>query len=127
MNVPSFTALGFAIVGAIVFNVSASLAWRRCVLLVLNLAFFANFRPKRDFSVALCSVSRDRFCGHAVDWAIPLDRHVVDGRRSRAAAVLLAQTLLICSARHISALSVCRNRTLVRVLQGLAPRHRGTQ
>ena len=43
MNVPSFSVLGFAVLGAIVFNLSRALAWRRCVLLVLNLAFFATF------------------------------------------------------------------------------------
>src|SRR6266849_5633970 len=43
MNVPSFAVLGFAVLGAIVFNLSRALAWRRCVLLVLNLAFFATF------------------------------------------------------------------------------------
>jgi len=43
MNAPSFQFLGFALAGAVLFNLSAALAWRRLVLLALNLAFFATF------------------------------------------------------------------------------------
>jgi D-alanyl-lipoteichoic acid acyltransferase DltB (MBOAT superfamily) len=43
MNAPSFEFLGFAVAGAVVFNLSRALAWRQLVLLVLNLVFFATF------------------------------------------------------------------------------------
>ncbi|MDR3507352.1 MAG: MBOAT family O-acyltransferase [Caulobacteraceae bacterium] len=43
MNAPSFQFLGFAVVGAVLFNLSGALIWRRLVLLALNLVFFALF------------------------------------------------------------------------------------
>ena len=43
MNAPSFQFLGFAVAGAVLFNLSGALAWRRLVLLALNLVFFALF------------------------------------------------------------------------------------
>ncbi len=43
MNAPSFQFLGFAVAGAVLFNLSGALAWRRLVLLALNLVFFATF------------------------------------------------------------------------------------
>jgi len=43
MNAPSFQFLGFAIAGALLFNLSGALVWRRLVLLALNLVFFALF------------------------------------------------------------------------------------
>jgi len=43
MNAPSFQFLGFAVAGAVVFNLSGALVWRRLVLLALNVAFFALF------------------------------------------------------------------------------------
>jgi len=43
MNAPSFQFLGFAVAGAVLFNLSGSLTWRRLILLALNLVFFALF------------------------------------------------------------------------------------
>lgn len=43
MNAPSFQFLGFALAGAVLFNLSGALVWRRLVLLALNLIFFAQF------------------------------------------------------------------------------------
>jgi len=47
VNVPSFTFLGFAAIAALLFNLCAGLraglAWRRAILLVTNLVFFASF------------------------------------------------------------------------------------
>lgn len=43
MNVPSLSFVGFAVGGAIVFNLSRSATWRRLVLLVMNIACFATF------------------------------------------------------------------------------------
>lgn len=43
MNAPSFAFLGFGLAGAVLFNLSGALIWRRLVLLVLNLIFFATF------------------------------------------------------------------------------------
>jgi alginate O-acetyltransferase complex protein AlgI len=45
MNAPSFEFLGFALIGAVIFNLSSALAWRRWVVLALNLIFFAFFVP----------------------------------------------------------------------------------
>ena len=43
MIVPSLPFLGFAAAGAVVFNLSKAVAWRRAILLVLNLLFLASF------------------------------------------------------------------------------------
>jgi D-alanyl-lipoteichoic acid acyltransferase DltB (MBOAT superfamily) len=43
LNVPSFEFLGFALVGAAVFNVWSGALWGRLVLLVMNVAFFCTF------------------------------------------------------------------------------------
>lgn len=43
MNVPSYQFLGFAIAAALLTNVSSNVSWRRVVLLLANLAFFATF------------------------------------------------------------------------------------
>ena len=43
MNVPSFTFLAFAAIAALLFNLRAGLAWRRAILLITNLVFFASF------------------------------------------------------------------------------------
>jgi D-alanyl-lipoteichoic acid acyltransferase DltB (MBOAT superfamily) len=43
MNAPSFQFLGFAVAGAVLFNLSGALVWRRLILLGLNLVFFSLF------------------------------------------------------------------------------------
>jgi alginate O-acetyltransferase complex protein AlgI len=43
LNAPSLIFLGFGVAGAVLFNLSANLAWRRLVLLALNLTFFSFF------------------------------------------------------------------------------------
>ena len=43
MNAPSVEFLGFGIVSALAINLMPSLLWRRLLLLVSNLAFFAFF------------------------------------------------------------------------------------
>jgi D-alanyl-lipoteichoic acid acyltransferase DltB (MBOAT superfamily) len=43
VNVPSLTFLGFALIGAVGFNLLPAGAWRKGLLLALNLAFFASF------------------------------------------------------------------------------------
>ena len=45
MNVPSFTFLLFALVGAIAFHLLPWRSWRPAVMLVINLCFFASFAP----------------------------------------------------------------------------------
>ena len=45
MNAPSFEFLGFALAGAVIFNLSSATAWRRWVVLLLNLGFIAFFIP----------------------------------------------------------------------------------
>lgn len=43
MSVPSILFLIFALVAAVVFNLSAAKPWRQAVLLVVNIGFFASF------------------------------------------------------------------------------------
>ncbi len=43
MNVPSPNFVYFAVIGAVIFNLSAAPLWGRLVLLVLNVAFFCTF------------------------------------------------------------------------------------
>lgn len=43
MNVPSLAFVGFALTAALLVNVSHNQVWRRCVLLIANLAFAATF------------------------------------------------------------------------------------
>jgi alginate O-acetyltransferase complex protein AlgI len=43
MNVPSLQFLGFALVGALIFNLSSNTRWRALTLCVLNIAFFSTF------------------------------------------------------------------------------------
>jgi D-alanyl-lipoteichoic acid acyltransferase DltB (MBOAT superfamily) len=45
MAVPSWQFLLFALIGAAVFNLGRSFAWRQAVWLVLNFAFVASFAP----------------------------------------------------------------------------------
>ena len=45
MNAPSIQFLGFALAGAVIFNLSPSVAWRRWVVLALNLVFITFFIP----------------------------------------------------------------------------------